>query len=175
MKSQGFKIDAKSGVVVFFQLSHGKMFSSKAKVGDGDKFNVGIGQLIAMKRNEIAIRKKDIEDMQDMIDYLRIDIHANNDNIGAKLYSQFLQVVHDKIKKSYHHIHELEHDLETLYEGTYDVRPYDEIVKEHRIIRNGTPEEKAELLKKPYVVPKEIIDGTHIFDVEAGRIVIKEI
>ena len=67
MKNQEFKIDTKSSVVVFCQKSHGRVFTSKSKADSIENFNVGIGQLIAMKRNEIKIRKVDIESMQKVI------------------------------------------------------------------------------------------------------------
>lgn len=63
MKNQEFKIDVDSRVVVFSQKSHGRLITSKAKADEKDDFNIGIGQLIAMKKNEIEIRKIDIKSM----------------------------------------------------------------------------------------------------------------
>lgn len=175
MKNQEFKIDTKSGVVVFCQKSHGRVFTSKSKADSIENFNIGIGQLIAMKRNEIKIRKVDIESMQKAVEECKRQIKAHSGTTAAKLYANFVQIGSDKVNMSYNHIRELKEDLDTLYKGTYIVKPYAEILADHKKIRRGTAEDKEEVFKQPYAVPQEIIDGTHIFDVVNGCAVIKPI
>lgn len=175
MKNQEFKIDTEAGIVVFCQKSHGKTFISKTKVSEKDKFNVGIGQLIAMKRNEIAIRKSDINSMLAVVDECNDLAFLHNGTTGQKLYSNFAQIAAEKVSMSRNHIRELKQDLETLYNGTYDVKPYAEILEEHKVIRNGNDEKKKELFKHPYAVPQEIVDGTHMFEIVGGSAVLKAI
>ena len=175
MKNQEFKIDAEAGIVVFCQKSHGRVFISKTKVSEKDNFNIGIGQLITMKRNEIEIRKADIKTMQIVADECKELAILHDGSTGQKLYSNFAQITAEKISMSRNHIRELKEDLETLYNGTYDVKPYAEILENHKTIRNGSDEEKAELLKKPYTVPKEIVDGTHMFEIVGGTVTLKPI
>lgn len=175
MKNQEFKIDAKSGVVVFCQKSHGRVFTSKSKADSIDNFNIGIGQLIAMKRNEIKIRKVDIESMQKAVEECKSKISVHRGTTAAKLYANFVQIGCDKINMSYNHIRELKEDLDALYKGTYIVKPYDEILVDHKKIRKGSDKDKEEVFKQPYAVPQEIMDGTHIFEVVNGSATIKPI
>lgn len=175
MKNQEFKIDTKSGVVVFCQKSHGRVFTSKSKADSIENFNIGIGQLIAMKRNEIKIRKVDIESMQKVVAECQAKAKEHKGTTASKLYVNFVQMAMDKVKMSYNHIHELKDDLDTLYRGEYIVKPYAEILADHKRIRKGTAEDKAEVFKQPYAVPQEIIDGSHIFDIVNGGAVIKPI
>lgn len=174
MKNQEFRIDTEAGVVVFSQKAHDKMFVSKSKANSPSEFNIGIGQLIAMKRNEIEIRKVDIQSMLDVIKECENklkDAHGT----AKKLWTNFIQLANDKVKMSQNHIRELKKDLDTLYKGTYTVKPYAEILEDHRVLRKGTEEEKTEIREKSYAVPSEIIDGTHIFEVENGSVTIKRI
>ena len=173
MKNQEFKIDTKSGVVVFCQKSHGRVFTSKSKADSIENFNIGIGQLIAMKRNEIKIRKVDIESMQKVVEECRAKADEHKGSTAHKMYANFVQLAVDKVKMSYNHIRELKEDLDTLYNGTYIVKPYAEILEDHKKIRKGSEKDKEEVFKQPYAVPQEIMDGTHIFDVEHGSAVIK--
>ena len=76
---------------------------------------------------------------------------------------------------SYNHIRELKEDLDRLYNGTYIVKPYAEILGDHKKVRNGTAEDKEAVFKHPYAVPQEIVDGTHIFDVVNASAVINPI
>ena len=175
MKNQEFKIDTESGVVVFCQKSHGRVFTSKTKASDKDVFNVGIGQLITMKRNEIAIRKVDIQSMLDVAEKCRQLAKESEGSTAQKLYSYFVQIACDKVNMSRNHIKELKTDLDTLYNGTFEVKPYAEIIEDHKIIRNGSDEEKKEVFKHPYAVPSEIMDGTHIFDIAGGTVVLKPV
>lgn len=175
MKNQEFKIDTKSGVVVFCQKSHGRVFTSKSKADSIENFNIGIGQLIAMKRNEIKIRKVDIESMQKVVSECQTKAKENKGTTASKLYANFVQMAMDKVKMSYNHIRELKEDLDRLYNGTYIVKPYAEILADHKKVRNGTAEDKEDVFKHPYAVPQEIVDGTHIFDVVNGSAVIKPI
>lgn len=175
MKNQEFKIDTKSGVVVFCQKSHGHVFTSKSKADSIENFNIGIGQLIAMKRNEIKIRKVDIESMQKVVAECQAKVKEHNGTSASKLYANFVQIGCDKINMSYNHIRELKEDLDTLYKGTYIVKPYTEILADHKKISKGAAKDKAEVFKQPYAVPQEIIDGSHIFDFVNGGAVIKPI
>ena len=54
----------------------------------------------------------------------------------------------------------------------YDVKPYADIVEDHHIIRKGSEGSKQDVFKKTYAVPKEVIDGTHIFDIVNGGSII---
>lgn len=175
MKNQEFKIDAEAGIVVFCQKSHGNVFISKTKVSEKDKFNIGIGQLITMKRNEIEIRKADIKSMLTVADECKDLAYIHSGSTARKLYSNFAQIAAEKVSMSRNHIRELKQDLETLYNGTYEVKPYAEILESHKVIRNGSEEDKAELFKKPYAVPKEIVDGTHMFEIVGGTVKLKPI
>ena len=166
MKNQEFKIDAKAGIVVFCQKSHGNVFISKTKVSEKDNFNIGIGQLIAMKRNEIDIRKADIKSMLEVLEDCKSFADFYKGTSGGKLFGNFAQITTDKISMSRNHIRELKEDLETLYNGTYDVKPYDEILAERKQMR---------LVKKPYTVPKEIVDGTHIYEIVNGSAKLKRV
>jgi len=166
MKNQEFKIDAEAGIVVFCQKSHGNVFISKTKVSEKDNFNIGIGQLIAMKRNEIDIRKADIKSMLEVLEDCKSFANFYNGTSGGKLFGNFAQITTDKISMSRNHIRELKEDLETLYNGTYDVKPYDEILAERKQMR---------LVKKPYTVPKEIVDGTHIYEIVNGSAKLKRV
>lgn len=174
MKNQEFKIDTEAGIVVFCQESHGNVFISKTKVSEKDKFNIGIGQLITMKRNEIKIRKADIQSMLGVLDDCNYFAINNYGTTAQKLYSNFAQITAEKIRMSRNHIRELKEDLETLYNGTYDIKPYTEILEDHKKIRNGV-KEKEDLLKRPYTVPKEIADGTHMFEIVNGSAKLKPI
>lgn len=173
MKNQEFKIDTESGVVVFCQKSHGRVFTSKSKVDSIENFNIGIGQLIAMKRNEIKIRKVDIESMQRVVVECRTKANKYKGSTAHKMYANFVQLAVDKVKMSYNHIRELKEDLDALYTGTYIVKPYAEILEDHKKIRKGSEKDKEEVFNQPYAVPQEIIDGTHIFAIEHGSAVIK--
>lgn len=173
MKNQEFKIDTKSGVVVFCQTSHGRVFTSMSKADSIENFNIGIGQLIAMKRNEIKIRKVDIESMKKVVAECRAKAEEYKGSTAHKLYANFVQLAVDKVKMSYNHIRELKEDLDTLYNGTYIVKPYAEILADHQKIRKGTAEDKEEVFKQPYAVPQEIMDGTHIFELIGGSAAIK--
>lgn len=166
MKNQEFKIDAEAGIVVFCQKSHGNVFISKTKVSEKDKFNIGIGQLIAMKRNEIEIRKADIESMLEVLEACKSFADYYKGTSGGKLFGNFAQITAEKISMSRNHIRELKEDLETLYNGTYDVKPYAEILKERK---------QLSLVRKPYTVPKEIADGTHIYEIVNGSAKLKRV
>lgn len=166
MKNQEFKIDAEAGIVVFCQKSHGNVFISKTKVSEKDNFNIGIGQLIAMKRNEIDIRKADIKSMLEVLEDCKENIDFYKGTSGCKLFGNFAQITSEKISMSRNHIRELKEDLETLYNGTYDVKPYDEIIKERK---------QLSLVRKPYTVPKEIVDGTHIYEIVNGSAKLKRV
>ena len=174
MKNQEFKIDAEAGVVVFSQKAHDKMYTSKSKVDNIADFNVGIGQLIAMKRNEIEIRKDDIESMKDVAAQCEGMVNKTR-GIERKLWSNFLQLAHDKIRMSQNHIHELRTDLEALYNKTYVVKPYEEILAEHRTMRKGSDSEKDAMRNMPCAVPTEIVEGTHIYEIVQGSVKLKEV
>ena len=172
MKNQEFKIDVDSRVVVFSQKSHGRLITSKAKADEKDDFNIGIGQLIAMKKNEIEIRKIDIKSMIKVSKRLKELSKIYNNETAHKLYVYYAQLTDDKIAMSRNHIKELKKDLKHLYEGTYMVKPYAEIVEERKTVRDGVDvETKNKILSEPYKVPKEIIDKTHIFEIKDGCIV----
>lgn len=175
MKNQDFKIDAEAGVVVFCQKAHGRVFTSKSKADRIENFNVGIGQLIAMKRNEIDIRKVDIQSMNDVLEDCQRMGKYYRGTTGSKLFSNFVQITSDKIKMSYNHIRELKSDLKALYEGTYIVKPYAEILADRQKVRKGSEEEKAEVFSQPYAVPQEIMDGTHEFYLVGGSVGIRPI
>lgn len=175
MKNQEFKIDTKAGVVVFCQKAHDKIFTSTAKADDIKNFNVGIGQLITMKRNEIAIRREDIKSMKSVVKVCQEHANKYIGSTAGKLYTNFSQIATDKIKMSYNHIHELEEDLECLYSGTYVTKPYEDVLAEHRLIRKGTDEEKAKVCRRPYVVPQEVVDGTHIYEIVDGTAKLKRV
>ena len=172
MKNQEFKIDVDSRVVVFSQKSHGKIIVSKAKADEKDDFNIGIGQLIAMKKNEIEIRKIDIKSMIKVSEKLKELSKIYRNETANKLYTYYAQLTDNKISMSRNHIKELKDDLKHLYEGTYVVKPYDEIVSDRRTVRKCTDEDvKEKILSKPYAVPKEIVDKTHIFEIKNGGVV----
>ena len=175
MKNQEFKIDTKAGVVVFCQKAHGQVFTSKTKVDDIKNFNIGIGQLITMKKNEIAIRREDIKSMKDVVSECQMNADFYQGTTAGKLWTNFIQITTDKIKMSYNHIHELEDDLESLYNGTYITKPYAEVLTEHRAVRNGDENAKKEITRRPYVVPQEIVDGTHIYEIVGGGAKLKKL
>lgn len=178
-KNQEFRIDAEAGVVVFLQKSHGKVFSSITKASSEDKFNIGIGQLITMKRNEIAIRKVDIKSMLLALEDCKASSKHYEGTTAHKLFMNFTQIVTDKINMSRNHIRELRNDLDALYNGTYEVKPYAEIIEEHKkvrnMIKNGDKNSVSEIISGKYSVPTEIIEGTHIFDFEKGKVVLKAV
>lgn len=127
MKNNEFKIDAEAGVITFAQKAHGNMFVSKAKVGGSDQFNIGVGQLIAMKRNEIAIRRVDIQEMRRITTELN-DILSKvpkndpeNGGIIRRLFVDFTRQVHVKINASLNHVRELKKDIKQLECGEYDL------------------------------------------------------
>lgn len=172
MKNQEFKINVDSRVVVFSQKSHGRLVTSKAKADKKDDFNIGIGQLIAMKKNEIEIRKIDIKSMIKVSERLKELSKTYNNETAHKLYVYYAQLTDNKIAMSRNHIKELKKDLRHLYEGTYMVKPYAEIVEERKTVRDGVDvEAKNKILSEPYKVPKEIINKTHIFEVKDGCVV----
>ena len=126
MKNGDFIVDTKSGVVVFCQLAHGKNYVSISKAHNADDFNIGVGQLIAMKRNEIKIRKVDLEGMREVSAHLgESALYYEGYGIHSKLYTNAKQVVDEKINASLNHIRELKKDLKALYDGTYDRLPED--------------------------------------------------
>lgn len=171
MKNQEFKIDVDARVVVFSQKSHGKEFISTTKANTDDEFNIGIGQLIVMKKNEIEIRKADIKSMIKVSENCKKLAQENRYETAHKMYTYYAQLTDDKISRSRNHIIELKRDLKSLYEGTYDIKPYSEIVEMRKIARKGNNDEKSKVLKKPYAVPQEIIDRTHIFEIKDGGVV----
>ena len=127
MKNNEFKIDAEAGVITFAQMAHGNMFVSKAKVGGSDQFNIGVGQLIAMKRNEIAIRRVDIQEMRRITTTLN-DILSKvpkndpeNGGIIRRLFVDFTRQVYVKINASLNHVRELKKDIRQLERGEYDL------------------------------------------------------
>ena len=163
-------------MVVFCQHSHGEEFVSKSKANNLSEFNIGIGQLIAMKRNEIAIRKADIKSYELVIS----DCQHSEITTPNKLWSTFIQMAYEKINMSRNHIRELNRDLAVLYEGTYGVRPYTEILEEARKTRHLYDPNNKEITTKQnnfrtYCVPQEIVDGTHIYAYEDGKMVIKRV
>ena len=124
MKNNEFKIDTEAGVITFAQMAHGNMFVSKAKVGGSDQFNIGVGQLIAMKRNEIAIRRVDIQEMRRITATLN-DILSKDDpedgGIIRRLFADFNRLVHAKINALLNHVRELKKDIKQLERGEYDL------------------------------------------------------
>lgn len=120
MKNGEFSVDTKTGVVVFCQKAHGVSFISTSSEHNLENFNVGVGQLIAMKRNEIKIRKADIDEMRKVVEELSKHSFTG---VGRKLYTNFQQITHEKINASLNHIRELNQDLKSLYNGTYDKIP----------------------------------------------------
>ena len=78
MKNGEFSVDTKTGVVVFCQKAHGVSFISTSSEHNLENFNVGVGQLIAMKRNEIKIRKADIEEMETIAAIISAVIEQRN-------------------------------------------------------------------------------------------------
>lgn len=162
MKNGEFKIDTKAGVVAFCQASHGKEFISTSKVEDLTKFNIGIGQLIAMKRNELKIRKADLKTMLSVVDDCNHMSHFYTDTTGSKLWSNFVQLAADKISMSRNHVRELNSDLTHLYNGTYNVKPYAEILEDKKL--------KVRDADRPYSVPQEVVDGTHVYKYTHGSI-----
>lgn len=172
MKNQEFKIDVDSRVVVFSQKSHGRLIVTTSKADEKIDFNIGIGQLIAMKRNEIEIRKIDIKSMIKASEKLKELSKIHNNETAHKLYVYYAQLTDNKIAMSRNHIKELKKDLRHLYEGTYMVKPYAEIVAERKIVCDGVDvEAKNKIFSEPYKVPKEIIDKTHIFEIKDGCVV----
>lgn len=172
MKNAEFKIDTKHGVVVVCQTTHGKNFTSVSKTNSLDKFNVGIGQLIALKRNQIAIRKNDIYDMEDVLETCKTSAEFSN-GTDKKLWSNFVQIASDKINMSRNHIRELKRDLKTLCEGTYDVKPYSEICEENKKIKKTYKPgigRTVECEIRNYCVPEEIMNGTHMYAFKNGSI-----
>lgn len=161
MKNGEFLINTKEGVVVFAQRSHGKEFASVSQSHSDDKFNIGIGQLVAMKRNEIKIRKADIKAMRMVAKFLGNCMEEAEGTTAGKCFAQYKGITDEKINASLNHIRELKSDLETLYTGTYLVQPYAEI----RAARlKGTEPGQ----KRDYVVPQEVVDGTHIYKTVGG-------
>lgn len=175
MGNQEFKVDAKSGTVVFCQKSHDKVFIAKSKAVGTDEFNVGIGQLITMKRVEIAIRKEDIKAMQRVANECKWQTELS-EMPAKKLWSNFVQFSCEKISMSRAHIKQLEKDLDSLYNKTYEVRPYAEILeirKEARKVRKNNKSKGS--YGGAYMVPKEIVDGTHMFEIVGGSVKLKAI
>lgn len=127
MKNNEFKIDAEAGVITFAQMAHGNMFVSKAKVGGSDQFNIGVGQLIAMKRNEIAIRRVDIQEMRQItatLNDILSKVPKNDPEDGGiirRLFADFNRQVHVKINASLNHVRELKKDIKQLERGEYDL------------------------------------------------------
>ncbi len=175
MGNQEFKVDAKSGTVVFCQKSHDKVFVAKSKAVGTDEFNVGIGQLITMKRVEIAIRKEDIKEMQRVANECKWHVEMN-DMAARKLWSNFAQFSCEKISMSRAHIKQLEKDLDALYNKTYEVRPYAEIIEIRKEARKNRKNNKSNgNYGGPYMVPKEIVDGTHMFEIVKGSVTLKPV
>ena len=175
MGNQEFKVDAKSGTVVFCQKSHDKVFVDKSKAVGTDEFNVGIGQLITMKRVEIAIRKEDIKSMKRVVEDCKYEFDFG-DAPAKKLYSNFIQFACSKISMSRAHIHQLKKDLDSLYNKTYEVRPYAEIIEIRKEARKARKNNKSKgSYGGAYMVPKEIVDGTHMFEIVKGSVTLKPI
>ena len=175
MGNQEFKVDAKSGTVVFCQKSHDNVFVAKSKAVGTDEFNVGIGQLITMKRVEIAIRKEDIKAMQHVANECKWQTELN-EMPAKKLWSNFIQFSCEKISMSRAHIKQLEKDLDSLYNKTYEVRPYAEILEIRKEARKARKNNKSKgSYGGAYMVPKEIVDGTHMFDIINGSVTLKPI
>jgi hypothetical protein len=175
MGNQEFKVDASSGTVVFCQKAHGVEFVAKSKAVGNDKFNVGIGQLIAMKRVEIAIRKEDIKEMSKVVNECKWEL-GMSDMPAKKLWSNFIQFSCEKISMSRAHIRQLEKDLDSLYSKTYEVRPYAEIIEIRKEARKARKNNKSNgSYGGAYMVPKEIVDGTHMFEIINGSVTLKPI
>lgn len=175
MGNQEFKVDAKYGTVVFCQKSHDNVFVAKSKAVGTDEFNVGIGQLITMKRVEIAIRKKDINEMSHVVNECKWQLEMS-DMPAKKLWSNFIQFSCEKISMSRAHIKQLEKDLDSLYNKTYEVRPYAEILEIRKEARKARKNNKSKgSYSGAYMVPKEIVDGTHMFEIINGSVTLKPI
>ena len=175
MGNQEFKVDASSGTVVFCQKAHDKVFVAKSKAVGTDEFNVGIGQLITMKRVEIAIRKEDIKEMSRVVGECKWQLELS-DMPAKKLWSNFIQFSCEKISMSRAHIKQLEKDLDSLYNKTYEVRPYAEIIEIRKEARKARKNNKSKgFYGGAYMVPKEIVDGTHMFEIVNGSVTLKPI
>ena len=119
MRNGDFVIDKEKGTILFFQKYHGKMMFGESKCHKNDKFNVIVGQLIAMKRCELKIRKIEIEAVRNAIEYLKT-WKTHYFKVGQeRLLEHYIQFSHETLRNHLNHVRELRKDIEELDKGTY--------------------------------------------------------
>lgn len=152
MNNGDFNVDIKAGVVVFAQRAHGKMHISVSRVKPGEQFNIGVGQLIAMKRNEIEIRQADIKTLTtlrtSMLSMNEIERANKNNLLAARMYANFAGILSEKINASRNHVVELRRDLKRLYQGTYDLPEEIKTQKSIYAVVNGS----VAIVKNPFIM-----------------------
>ena len=119
MESGKFKIDAKNGVVVYSLISKGDKFVGVAKTSPGDTFDKNVGKAIAGRRVDIAVRKRDLEQVRVVKSQLR---SLMNDQIyyGApkcKLYTVYYNDVCEVERRHLEKLRILKKELECLEKG----------------------------------------------------------
>lgn len=129
MKNGEFIIDKEKGTVLFFQKYHDMMMFGESKCHENDQFNTIVGQLIAMKRCELKIRKKEIEAVRDIIDDLKL-WKTHSCGIGQeRIVENFIQYSYETLRRNLNHVRELKDDIKKLNENTYTLPENAENIK----------------------------------------------
>ena len=133
MESGKFIINEKKKVVVYSLTSKGQEFVACAKCGDADEFDVERGKAIAGRRVDLAIRKRDIEQVRavraKIAKIMRSEARRGN---GPKAQCKLWMIYYnDAVRvenKHLAHIKLLKKELQDLYEGTFVPHQYDYLV-----------------------------------------------
>ena len=119
MKNGEFVIDNEKGTILFFQKYHDKMMFGESKCHKNDKFNVIVGQLIAMKRCELKIRKQEIKAVRNAIEDFKFWREHTCEIGQERLIEHYVQYSNEVLKNHLNHVKELKSDIKKLEENTY--------------------------------------------------------
>lgn len=119
MQNGEFNIDRKSKTVVFCQTAHGKRYYGKSTCDNSDTFDLVKGQLIAMKRCELNIRKDEIAATINVLNTVK-SLHSYAPDNENKLWENFIHKASETLSQHRNHVRELRHDIERLIANEYE-------------------------------------------------------
>lgn len=141
MQNGEFNIDQKSKTVVFCQSAHGKRYYGKSNCDNSDTFDVVKGQLIAMKRCELNIRKEEIAATRNVLLNVKT-IHSYAPENENKLWEGFSRKANETLSQHLNHVRELKNDIARLINNEYDYPKgdyrYETVLGSMRLVDNKT-------------------------------------
>lgn len=119
MESGKFKIDAKNGVVVYSLISKGDKFVGVAKTAPGDTFDENVGKAIAGRRVDIAVRRRDLEQVREVKHQLRtlVNTQLYYGVPKCKLYMVYYNDACEVEKRHLEKLRILKNELKCLEKG----------------------------------------------------------